>query len=116
MVFDFLRRPGRVAPEAKASATGPVIAYQGSGRVAWSARDVVSLTKTGFLGNPIGFRAGNCHRLWGAADVDGDSGRCHLRELPRGEPSVFQADGAALGCEGDGISFTLVIRLYGRVG
>ncbi len=57
MVFDFLRRPERVAPEQKASATGPVIAYQGSGRVAWSARDVVSLTKTGFLGNPIGFRA-----------------------------------------------------------
>ena len=57
MVFDFLRKPERVAPEVKASATGPVIAYQGSGRVAWSARDVVSLTKTGFLGNPIGFRA-----------------------------------------------------------
>ena len=62
MVFDFLRRPDlrqseRAAPEQKASATGPVIAYQGSGRVAWSARDVVSLTKTGFLGNPIGFRA-----------------------------------------------------------
>ncbi len=62
MVFDFLRRPDlrqpeRAAPEVKASATGPVIAYQGSGRVAWSPRDVVSLTKTGFLGNPIGFRA-----------------------------------------------------------
>ncbi len=58
MVFDFLRRTEqRPAPEQKASATGPVIAYQGSGRVAWSARDVVSLTKTGFLGNPIGFRA-----------------------------------------------------------
>ena len=57
MVFDFLRRTERAAPEQKASATGPVIAYQGSGRVAWSPRDVVSLTKTGFLGNPIGFRA-----------------------------------------------------------
>ena len=57
MVFDFLRRPERSAPEQKASATGPVIGYQGSGRVAWSPRDVVSLTKTGFLGNPIGFRA-----------------------------------------------------------
>ena len=62
MVFDFLRRPDlrqpeRAAPEQKGSATGPVIAYQGSGRVAWSPRDVVSLTKTGFLGNPIGFRA-----------------------------------------------------------
>lgn len=57
MVFDFLRRSAEVVPEQKASATGPVIAWQGSGRVAWSPRDVVSLTKTGFLGNPIGFRA-----------------------------------------------------------
>ena len=45
------------APEAKASATGPVIAYASSGRVAWSPRDTVSLTKTGFQGNPVGFRA-----------------------------------------------------------
>lgn len=57
MVFDFLRRAGKQPPEHKASAAGPVIAYQGSGRVAWSPRDVISLTKTGFLGNPIGFRA-----------------------------------------------------------
>jgi HK97 family phage portal protein len=57
MAFEFLRRKQAAAPELKASATGPVIAYSGSGRVAWSARDVVSLTKTGFLGNPIGFRA-----------------------------------------------------------
>ncbi|MEM6940551.1 MAG: phage portal protein [Pseudomonadota bacterium] len=57
-MFDFLRR-GAVeqVPEAKASATGPVIAYHSSGRVAWSARDAVSLTKTGFLGNPVGFRS-----------------------------------------------------------
>ncbi|MFN4171399.1 MAG: phage portal protein [Pseudorhodobacter sp.] len=57
MVFDFLKR-GNVAEvvEQKASATGPVIAWSGSGRVAWSARDTVSLTKTGFLGNPVGFR------------------------------------------------------------
>ncbi|MDP4031634.1 MAG: phage portal protein [Pseudorhodobacter sp.] len=57
MVFDFLRRAEKLVPEQKASATGPVIAYSGSGRVAWSPRDVISLTKTGFLGNPIGFRA-----------------------------------------------------------
>ena len=43
-------------PEQKASATGPVIAYHGAGRVAWSPRDVGSLTRTGFLGNPVGFR------------------------------------------------------------
>ncbi len=57
MVFDFLRRAEKMVPESKASATGPVIAYGSSGRVAWSPRDAVSLTKTGFLGNPIGFRA-----------------------------------------------------------
>lgn len=57
MVFDFLKRSEVAVPEQKASATGPVINYSGSGRVAWSPRDTVSLTKTGFLGNPIGFRA-----------------------------------------------------------
>ena len=58
MVFDFLRQKnGAAAPEAKASATGPVVSWQSSGRVAWSPRDVTSLTRTGFLGNPIGFRS-----------------------------------------------------------
>ena len=57
MVFDFLRRKEAHAPEAKASATGPVIAYHGSGRVAWSPRDAASLMRTGFTGNPVGFRA-----------------------------------------------------------
>jgi HK97 family phage portal protein len=57
MVFDFMRRAPKAAPEAKASATGRVMAWAGSGRVAWSPRDVVSLTKSGFQGNPIGFRA-----------------------------------------------------------
>ncbi len=58
MVFDFLRRT-RVPelPEVKASATGPVIAWAGSGRVAWSPRDTTSLTRTGFQGNPVGFRS-----------------------------------------------------------
>ncbi|SFB83677.1 phage portal protein [Tropicimonas isoalkanivorans] len=61
MVLDFLRRSGDGAetsqpPERKASATGPVIAWQGAGRVAWSPRDTASLTRTGFVGNPIGFR------------------------------------------------------------
>lgn len=56
MAFDFLKRRG--APEeTKASAAGPVIAYAGSGRVAWSPRDTGSLTRAGFSGNPIGFRA-----------------------------------------------------------
>lgn len=59
MVFDFLRRETTEAqPEArKASATGPLVAHLSSGRVAWSARDSVSLTRSGFAGNPVGFRA-----------------------------------------------------------
>ena len=59
MAFDFLKRRGGEAAvvETKASATGPVIAYHGAGRVAWSARDTVTLTRTGFVGNPVGFRA-----------------------------------------------------------
>ena len=57
MVFDFLRRSAAGVPEQKASAAAPVIAYHGSGRVAWSPRDTVSLTRSGFTGNPVGFRA-----------------------------------------------------------
>jgi len=74
-MFDFLRK-GSAAPEAKASAVGPLTAGQvagghgaggqgaggrlgalgAMGRVAWTARDAVSLTRAGFLGNPMGFR------------------------------------------------------------
>ncbi len=56
-MFDFLKRQAEEpeAIEAKASAAGRVVALA-SGRVAWSPRDVVSLTKQGFSGNPIGFR------------------------------------------------------------
>ena len=59
MVLDFLRRKA-AAPvvERKASATGPVIAWAGAGgRVGWSPRDVGSLTRLGFMANPVGFRA-----------------------------------------------------------
>lgn len=62
-MFDFLRKTS-AAPEAKASAVGPLTAGQGgrmaalaaASRVAWTARDSVSLTRAGFLGNPMGFR------------------------------------------------------------
>lgn len=58
MAFDFLkRRAEAAAPEAKASAAGPVIAWAGAGRAAWSPRDTGSLTRTGFAGNPVGFRS-----------------------------------------------------------
>lgn len=58
MVFDVFRREKQASqPEQKASRTGPVVAYHSSGRVAWSPRDTVSLTKSGFAGNPVGFRS-----------------------------------------------------------
>lgn len=57
MDFGFKRRKVAEGDEFKASAAGPVIAFHGAGRVAWSARDTVSLTKSGFQGNPVGFRA-----------------------------------------------------------
>lgn len=62
MVFEFLRRSGQGpdtpgVPEVKASATGRVVAHLNGGRVAWSPRDTVSLTKQAFAGNPVGFRA-----------------------------------------------------------
>ncbi|MBN7785247.1 phage portal protein [Ponticoccus gilvus] len=63
MLFDFLRRTGPVegaqtgAPQVKASATGRVVAHMTGGRVAWSPRDTVSLTRQAFAGNPVGFRA-----------------------------------------------------------
>jgi len=56
-VFDFLKRGAVEVVEAKASATGRVVGVQTSGRVAWSPRDTVSLTRTGFAGNPVGFRS-----------------------------------------------------------
>ena len=63
MLFDRFRRAHEPAPEeAKASAaghltTGPVVAWSGAGRAAWSPRDTASLTRSGFQGNPVGFRA-----------------------------------------------------------
>lgn len=56
-MFDFLKRGTADVVEAKASATGRVVGVQTSGRVAWSPRDTVSLTRTGFAGNPVGFRS-----------------------------------------------------------
>ncbi len=62
-MFDFFRKPG-AAPEAKASAVGPLTAggvgrmaaVQAAPQVRWTARDTVSLTRAGFQGNPVGFR------------------------------------------------------------
>jgi len=58
MAFEFLRRgKAEDAPERKASATGPLVAWTSAGRVAWSPRDTASLTRSGFMGNPVGYRA-----------------------------------------------------------
>jgi HK97 family phage portal protein len=57
MVFQFLKRGAeQVVPAQKASAAGPVLALQGAGRAVWSPRDTGSLTRAGYLGNPVGFR------------------------------------------------------------
>jgi HK97 family phage portal protein len=55
MVLKFLRKSPE--PERKASATGRVVAWGQTGRVAWSPRDAASLSRIGFMGNPVGFRA-----------------------------------------------------------
>lgn len=60
-VIDYFRRdtgtPTPAAVETKSSAAGPVISYHSAGRVAWSPRDVASLTRSGFVGNPVVHRA-----------------------------------------------------------
>lgn len=56
MVWQIFRMSKPEAPEVKTSAAGPVVAFQGTGRPAWSARDTSTLTRVGFLNNPVAFR------------------------------------------------------------
>jgi len=56
-VIDYFRKDTAQTPEVKASAAAPVISYHSAGRVVWSPRDVASLTRTGFAGNPVVHRA-----------------------------------------------------------
>ena len=62
MILDFFRQDAaaqmrtEAAPETKVSAAGRVMAWRGAGRVAWSPRDAASLMRSGFAGNPVGFR------------------------------------------------------------
>ncbi|MGB0498934.1 MAG: phage portal protein [Rubricella sp.] len=56
MFSKFRKRAPEAAPEGKAFASRPVVAFHGAGRVAWSPRDTASLTRTAFSGNPLGFR------------------------------------------------------------
>lgn len=56
MAFKLFNRAAGAAPDQKTSATGAVVAFHSGGRAAWSSRDTVALTKSGFSGNPVGFR------------------------------------------------------------
>ena len=58
-MFDWMLRrgPQKAEVEVKSSAAGRVAALGGAGRVVWSPRDVASLTKAGFTGNPVGCAA-----------------------------------------------------------
>ena len=56
MVFNFLNRNSAPVPEKKASATGKLLAYGNRGST-WGPRDTPSLTRSGFSGNPVGFRS-----------------------------------------------------------
>lgn len=56
MAFRLFRRDAKPA-ESKASAAAPVMAFHGTGRAVWSARDDRSLTRLGYEQNAVGFRA-----------------------------------------------------------
>lgn len=52
------KRPNEtLTHQTKASAAARVIAWQGAGSVSFAARDATSLTRLGYTGNPVGFRA-----------------------------------------------------------
>ncbi len=61
MRIPFLTRRPRAAdavrPEAKSSATGPLIAFQSHGRPVWTPRDYAALAREGYMRNAIVYRA-----------------------------------------------------------
>ncbi len=56
MAWQIFRMSKPEAPEAKASAAPPALAFHGAGRAAWSSRDAATLTRVGFVSNPVAFR------------------------------------------------------------
>lgn len=56
MVLQLFRSAKPEPAETKASAAARVVPIHGGGRVNWSSRDAGTLTRVGFLGNPVGFR------------------------------------------------------------
>ncbi len=55
-MFGFGRKDA-APPQVKASATGRLVAMGSGGRAVWAPRDAATLTRLGFTGNPVGFRA-----------------------------------------------------------
>lgn len=54
-MFGWTRRRG-AAPEQKASAAGPVVAFSHVGKPVWTPRDYESLAREGFARNPVAYR------------------------------------------------------------
>ena len=55
-MFLKLLRGAASTPEIKSSAVGKIVAMQNGGRAAWTPRDAVSLTRSGYLANAVAFR------------------------------------------------------------
>ena len=58
--FTYRKHAPNEAPEAKASATGPLIAFSGVGQPTWTPRDYEALAREGYAANAIAYR---CVRL-----------------------------------------------------
>ena len=56
MIFSMFQKNANKDLQQKASAATPVLAFHGAGRAAFMPRDLASLTKHGFINNPVGFR------------------------------------------------------------
>src|ERR671923_1129362 len=52
-----LARPERPGPEAKASASGPLIAIERLGAPAWMPRDYAAFAREGMMQNPVLYRS-----------------------------------------------------------
>jgi phage portal protein BeeE len=57
MILEFLRKPQRAVPERKASAGARVAVWGQFGPRGLEPAGHPSLTRNGFLGNPVGYRA-----------------------------------------------------------
>ena len=74
MALQIFRRSRPEPPEVKASAAAPVVAFQGAGRVAWSARDTATLTRVGLSRQSGGVPLRQDHRRGGGGGAGGGAG------------------------------------------